>query len=261
MSFYVVRYRRNLVRKNLKNSFPEKSENEISKIERQFYKNLCDYGVETLKLFTIKKEDLMKRMQFENMALLESFPSKNQSIVFLAAHQFNWEWMLVSASARFPMQIDFVYQEVNNPFFERFTLMTRTRFNAHAIQRDQVARELVKRKSIVRGVAIVADQYPGHGEDKKFPATFLNQDTVFFLGINNIAVLSQYPVLFYSIKKVKRGHYMATPQLLSLPPYEKNSTAIIANYVKMVEKSIQDDPAGWLWSHNRWKTRHLKNNG
>jgi len=258
VAYHVVRYRRKLVAKNLKNSFPEKNITELAEIERTFYRNLCDYAVETLKLITISKKELTKRMQFENMELLESFPKKNQSIIFLASHQFNWEWMLVSASARFPMQIDFVYQPVNNTFFNKFALVSRTRFNAHAIQRDEVARELVKRKSILRGIAIVADQYPGHGVDKRFPATFLNQETVFFLGANNVAVLAQYPVLYYSIRKMKRGYYVATPEVLASPPFEKSSTQIVSKYVSAVERSIINDPPGWLWSHNRWKTRHLK---
>ena len=230
---------------------------ELKEIERTFYKNLCDYAVETLKLMTISSEELRRRMRFENMELLESFPKSNQSIIFLASHQFNWEWMLVSASTSFPMQIDFVYQPVNSSFFNNFALQLRTRFNAYGIQRNDVARELVKRKSILRGIAIVADQYPGHGGDKKFPTTFLNQDTVFFLGANNIAVLSQYPVLYYSIKKIKRGYYVATPEVLALPPFEKTSTKVISNYIGAVEQSIKADPSNWLWSHNRWKTRHL----
>jgi Kdo2-lipid IVA lauroyltransferase/acyltransferase len=256
-SYYVVRYRRKLVRQNLENSFPEKSEKELKVIEKAFYKNLCDYGVETLKLFTISKEDLMSRMRFDHQNFLEQFTSQNQSIIFLASHQFNWEWMLVSASASFPMAIDFVYQPVNNPFFERFALITRTRFNAHPIQRDEVGRELVKRKNILRGIAIVADQYPGYPNDKKYPTTFLNRETVFFLGTNNIAIISQYPVVYYSIKKVKRGHYVATPHVVSMPPHDKHGTKVIENYVREVEKSIELDPPSWLWSHNRWKTRHI----
>lgn len=259
VSYYLVRYRRNLVRQNLIDSFPEKSKQEIVAIEKSFYQNLCDYGVETLKLFTIGKDELTKRMHFNHGNFLEQFTSRNQSIIFLSSHQFNWEWMLVSASASFPMTIDYVYQAVNNAFFERFALVTRTRFNAHPILREEVARALVKRKNLLRGIAIVADQYPGHGNDKRYQTRFLNRETVFFLGTNNIAILSQYPVIYYSIRKLKRGYYEATPQIVAMPPYDRDGYAVIENYVRLVEKSIQDDPASWLWSHNRWKTRHLEN--
>jgi KDO2-lipid IV(A) lauroyltransferase len=257
LAYYVIRYRRQLVRRNLRNSLPEKSDAELGKIEKAFYKNLCDYAVETLKLLTISREDLGKRMRFNDQQLIADFVSKNQSIIFLAAHQFNWEWLLVSASASFPMAIDFVYQPVNSEFFDHITLISRTRFGAHAIQRDEVAREFVRRKNILRGVAIVADQYPGYKTDKKYPAHFLHQDTVFFLGTNNIATLSQYPAVYFSMKKIKRGYYEAVPHLVAIPPYDKNGTVVIENYVRLVEKTILTNPASWLWSHDRWKKRHL----
>ncbi len=258
VTYYLVRYRRKLVMKNLRNSFPEKTAGELRKIERQFYRNLCDYAVEMLKLLTIRKEDLEKRMRFEKPEVVQTFAKNNQSILFFASHQFNWEWLLVSASISFPFQIDFVYQAVQNKFFEKFSLLSRSRFGAYPIIRQDVARELAKRKDILRGVATVADQYPGYKKDKKYATTFLNQETVFFLGTNAMAILSQYPVLYYSIRKVKRGYYVGTPHVIGLPPYEKTSTDVIENYVREVEKLVQEEPAGWLWSHNRWKKRHIE---
>jgi Kdo2-lipid IVA lauroyltransferase/acyltransferase len=196
MSFHVVRYRRRLVERNLRNAFPEKDKGALKQIEREFYKNLCDYAVEMLKLVTISKEELTRRMVFKDPSFIEKFSARNQSILFLASHQFNWEWLLVSASANFPMAIDFVYQPVNSKFFNQLTLKSRSRFGAHAIKRDEVARELIKRKQILRGIASVADQYPGYGRDKKYLTNFLNQETAFFLGTNQLALLTQYPAVY-----------------------------------------------------------------
>ena len=257
VSFYLVRYRRRLVKRNLKRSFPGKDDQELQKIEKEFYENLCDYAVEMLKLVTMSKEELSRRMVFKNPEILEGFKKANQSILFLASHQFNWEWILVSASINFPMDIDFVYQPINNEFFDKLTLYIRTRFGAYPIKRDEVARELVKRKHIVRGLASVADQYPGYGHDKKFITQFLNQETAFFMGTNQLALLTQYPALYYPMRKVKRGYYEAYPVIIASPPYGKTSEAVIENYVRVVEKVIENHPSGWLWSHNRWKKRHL----
>lgn len=258
MSFYVVRYRKRMVKQNLLNAFPEKNAHELRSIEKEFYKNLCDYAVETLKLVTISKEELSQRMVFKNPEVVEKFKAENQSILFLASHQFNWEWVLVSASVNFPMAIDFVYQPVNSKFFDELTLATRSRFGAHPIKRDEVARELVKRKPILRGIATVADQYPGYGRDKKYITQFLDQETAFFLGTNQLAQLSQYPALYYKTIKKQRGYYEAHPVLVASPPYPKDSEVVIENYVRVVEETIREYPAGWLWSHNRWKKRHLK---
>ena len=258
MSFHVARYRRRLVERNLRNAFPEKDEKSLKRIEREFYKNLCDYAVETLKLVTMSKEELSRRMVFKDPAFLERFRDSNQSILFLASHQFNWEWLLASASINFPMAIDFVYQPVNSKFFNNLILESRSRFGAHAIKRDEVARELIKRRHILRGIASVADQYPGYGRDKKYLTNFLNQETAFFLGTNQLAHLTQYPAVYYRIKKIKRGYYEASPGMVASPPYPKESEVVIQNYIRVVEEVIREYPSGWLWSHNRWKKRHLR---
>ena len=257
LSFYLVGYRRRLVAKNLFRSFPDKPLAERKQIEKEFYKNLCDYAVESLKLVSMSREELSRRMVFTHPELLQNFRAANQSILFLASHQFNWEWLLVSASINFPMAIDFVYQPVNNKFFNDLILNIRTRFGAHPIKRDEVARELIRRKDIIRGVATVADQYPGYGRDKKFIARFLNQETAFFMGTNQLAQLTQYPSLYYKPRKIKRGYYEASPVIVALPPYPKDGVQVISNYVDAVEEGIKEYPPGWLWSHNRWKKRHL----
>lgn len=257
-SYRLIGYRRKMVWNNLKNAFPEKPEAELRQIEKDFYKNLCDYAVETLKLLTISKDELKRRMVFVNPEVLMNNAINNRSVLNLASHHFNWEWLLTTASVSFPVELDFVYQPVNSEFFERVTLLSRTRFGAHAIKRDEVAREMVKRKHIVRNVAIVGDQYPGYKHDKKYHTKFMNQDTVFFYGSYQIAVLTQFQVVYQSVKKVKRGYYEVTSIELAKPPYEKDDNSVMDQYISEVEKAIRERPELWLWSHNRWKKRHLE---
>jgi Kdo2-lipid IVA lauroyltransferase/acyltransferase len=259
VSYYVARYRRKMVRKNLRNSFPQKKEAELDSIERNFYRNLCDYAVETLKLLTISKEELVNRMKYLNPDLLNNYTRSGQSVIILSSHQFNWEWLLVSGGLSIEAPLDFVYQSVNNSFFDSLMLYARSRFGAYPVKRNDVARELIKRKTLVRGIAIVADQYPGHGRDKKHSTTFLNQDTVFFYGSQQMASMTQYPVIYTVVKKVKRGYYTCKFSVVAEPPYEKDNDRVVESYARIVEGVIQSNPDGWLWSHNRWKKRHLKN--
>lgn len=255
ISYYIVGYRKKVVRKNLRNSFPQKTEKELKQIEKQFYRDLCDFGVETVKLLTISKEELMKRMVYKNPEITKTFADKGQSIILLTSHQFNWEWLLVSGCFYLPFHVDFVYQRQASKFFNQLSLDYRTRFGAYPVERSQVAREAIRRKNILRGVAIVADQFPGQGRDKKYWTTFLHQDTAFFLGLGQLASLTQYPAVFYGVKKIKRGYYEAEGVVVSLPPYEKESQQIVEDYVKVTEKVINQYPSGWLWSHNRWKRK------
>lgn len=252
-SYYLVGYRRKLVKKNLKKSFPEKSESERKVIEKEFYKNLCDYAVETLKLLTISEAELRKRMQFTNLPAIKALLDTETAIIMFASHQFNWEWLLAVGSLNHP--IDFVYQEQRSKLFNKFSLAGRMRFGAYPIKREHVARESISRKSISRGIAIMADQFPGKKRDKKYWTTFLNQDTAFFLAISQLTVMLQNPVVYTAIRKKKRGYYEAEYIVIDNPPYEKGSNQVLDHYVMATEKIIRENPAGWLWSHNRWKKK------
>lgn len=255
VSYYIVGYRIKVVRKNLKNSFPEKSTDELKRIERQFYRDLCDYGVETLKLLTISKEELMKRLVYKNPEIAQPFADRGQSIILLTSHQFNWEWLLTSGCLYLPFKVDFVYQKQSSKLFDDFSLESRTRFGGYPIERAQVAREAIRRKNVLRGVAIMADQFPGLAHDKKYWTNFMNQDTAFFLGLGQLAYITQYPAIFFGVRKIKRGYYEAEGFVVSEPPYEKESQQIVDDYVKATEKIIRQNPSGWLWSHNRWKRK------
>ncbi len=253
VGYRLIKYRRAVVWRNLVNSFPEKSIDELRQIEKDFYRNLCDYAIETLKLLTISEEELRRRMVYKNLELVRGYVQKNQSVIYLASHQFNWEWLLAAGPFYLHPAIDFVYQPQSSDFFNQFSLITRTRFGTYPIKRAQVAREAIKRRGLIRGVAIVCDQFPGVDHDKRFWTKFLNQDTAFFQAINQLGVLTQYPVMFGAVRKIKRGYYETEMMLLSSPPYSKEDTSIIENYIKTTEKIIREQPEGWLWSHERWK--------
>lgn len=253
VSYRLIKYRRAVVWRNLTRSFPEKTIDELRQIEKNFYRNLCDYAVETLKLLTISEEELRSRMVYKNLDLVKEYVQKDQSVIYLASHQFNWEWLLAAGPFYLHPAIDFVYQPQSSEFFNQFSLITRSRFGTYPIKRAQVARETIKRKRLVRGVAIVCDQFPGLDHDKRFWTKFLNQDTAFFQGISQLGVLTEYPVMFGAVRKVKRGYYEAEMLLISTPPYSKEDTSIVEYYIKATEKIIREQPEGWLWSHDRWK--------
>lgn len=245
-TYYILRYRRNVVMSNLENSFPHKTRNELRQVEKEFFGNLCDYAAEMLRLLSMSREELKERVVFANADVIKEFTGKNQSVLILASHQFNWEWLLAAGCLYLPVPVDFVYQPQASKLANAFSLAIRTRFGGHPIRRETVGREALRRKEIIRATAIVADQYPGHFNHRKFWATFLGQRTAFFYGINQLASLQNAPTYFAAIKKVSRGHYQVT--LIKL-----DDTEIIQSYIKESEQVINQQPASWLWSHRRWK--------
>jgi KDO2-lipid IV(A) lauroyltransferase len=254
ITFYVIRYRRKVVMENLVKSFPHKTSEDLKQIERLFYRNLCDYAAETLRLLTISKKELQRRVVFTNADVIKEFTNKNHSVLILAAHQFNWEWLLAAGCFNLPVPVDFVYQPQSSNLANAFSIAIRTRFGGHPVKRETVGREALRRKQIVRATAIVADQYPGHFNHRKYWATFLSQRTAFFHGISQLATLADAGAYFAAIRKTSRGHYEVTLIKLASPPYsEESSLSIIDRYIEESEKVIHGQPEGWLWSHKRWK--------
>ena len=192
-------------------------------------------------------------MVFKNPEILKPFANRGQSVILLASHQFNWEWLLAAGSFSLPLTVDFVYQQQRSDLFNDYSLTLRTRFGAYPIKREAVARESIRRKDIVRGIAIVADQFPGQGQNKRYWTKFLHQDTAFFFGIGQLAFLTQYTAFYAAITRVKRGYF--TVQLLKIaePPFANNGHIVVDSYAKATEDLIRLQPDGWLWSHNRWK--------
>jgi KDO2-lipid IV(A) lauroyltransferase len=248
LTFYVLRYRRNVAMTNLQNSFPDKSKSELQQISKEFFRNLCDYAAETLRLLSISREELQERVVFTNADVVKEFTGKNQSVLILASHQFNWEWLLVAGCIYLPVPVDFVYLPQSSKLANAFALAIRTRFGAHAIPRETVGREALRRKEIIRATAIVADQYPGHFNHRRYWATFLGQRTAFFYGISQLVQLQDAGVYFSKIVRTSRGHYEVT--LIKL-----DNANVIDSYIIESEKMIREQPSGWLWSHKRWKNR------
>ncbi|MEQ8304300.1 MAG: lysophospholipid acyltransferase family protein [Cyclobacteriaceae bacterium] len=255
IGYKVLSYRKQMVRKNLNNTFPHLDANEIKAIEKDFYHNLCDYAVETLKLMTMNGATLKKRMHFKNPEIVDAYKEKNQSLLLLASHQFNWEWLIASANIWLTMNVDYVYQAQRSEFVNQFAILTRSKFGSLPIKRSEVMRDIVRNKDKVRGIAIVADQFPGHGNDKRYWTSFLNLDTAFFEAINTLAFHTQYPTYFAKINHVSRGYYEMEFIEVAMPPYTRDDKQVIENYIKATEKVIKEYPSGWLWSHNRWKKK------
>jgi KDO2-lipid IV(A) lauroyltransferase len=257
VAYYLTGYRKRLVMDNLRRAFPEKSDAEIVALARKFYQHLCEFAVESVKLLSITPAELRRRVTFDNANVLLTHLQAGQSVLVLASHTFNWEWLLAAASIQLPAQVDFVYQAQRSKLANRFALAGRCRFGAYPIERFRVGRENLARRNITRVLALVADQYPGLGHDKKMVVEFLNRETAFFAAPQTFANATGFPVFYARMRRQARGYYMVQFDYLGNPPFPDEGSTLIYRYAKAIETMIRERPAEWLWSHNRWKTRHL----
>ncbi len=254
ISYKIIGYRKRIVFQNLRNSFPQKTTEEINKIADTFYLHLCDLIVETIKLLSISEKEFKRRVRISNIDLPLQYISQKQSIIVLTGHTGNWEWLLQACQLHSPMPIDAVYKPLSNRFFDRLMLAIRTRFDARLIPMKDVARSVVRRKNDLWSIAMVADQTPLKTEIQ-FVNTFLNQRTPWFVGAEKIARLARVPVFYVGMKKFKRGYYEVYFEKLGEATNiaEEDTFPIIQAFSEKLEKNIEDFPEYWLWSHRRWK--------
>lgn len=252
----VFKYRRKVILENLKKSFPDKTEKELKKITLQFYRNLTDLIVETVKVLSLSEEELKKRVKPVN-DIPARFLKEGQPVIVLAGHLCNWEWLLSACMVHYGYPIDAVYKPLNSKFSDKLMLKIRSKFGASPLPMKDVLRDQVKKKNIPHGLAMVADQTPQKHEIQ-FWTTFLNQDTPFYVGADKIGKMMNMPVFFVGMKRIRRGYYEIYFKEIALPPYSGEEFQIAAKYAESLEEEIRKQPANWLWSHRRWKHKKDK---
>jgi Kdo2-lipid IVA lauroyltransferase/acyltransferase len=251
-TYDILRWRRKLTLQNLRNAFPDMSEGERARIARDSYRHLGEFFAEAIKGATLSKEEIGRRVRIVNPEVIKQYTDRGQSVVLLTSHQCNWEWLLLAAGAQLGIPVDAVYKPQRVASFDRFLRETRSRFGGNPIPRDQFLVEVLKRRSSARAFAMVADHTPLRSEEKHW-TRFLNQDTSFFVGADKIARLTRSPVIFVGMRRLSRGMYESTLELLGAPPYQGDTTDVIERYARAAERQIIAAPGSWLWLHRKWK--------
>lgn len=255
--YRVIGYRKKVVEDNLKNSFPEKSEQELVKIQKEFYQYLCDLILETLKTITMSQKYVHQHVKFMNKELIEGLYGQGKSFFIVMGHYGNWELAGPCFSLNLRHQLNVVYKPLSNPYFERLFVKTRTKFNTQIIPMKNTLRAVASNKKTLNVTALIADQTPSDWKTG-FWLNFLNQETLVFTGPEKMAKMFDYPVVYIKVDRVKRGHYEIKPTLLFDRPKETEEEQITRAFNKMLEEDIRKQPETWLWSHRRWK--HKKPN-
>lgn len=251
VSYHLIRYRRDIVRKNLVNSFPNKSEAELKKIEKKFYQNLADTSIETIKLYTISEEALLKRVKVDN-SLAMKYHKLGYPVFGMTSHFSNWEWLLVAGSNTVGLKLHAVYQRLRSPFFDKLMKKIRSRFGVVLHEKNDVVRDIMKMRGEPFLMSMVADQRPATGENKYW-SVFMNQDAAFYSGTELLARRMDIKVIYASMRRIKRGYYEFWFEEIEEHPKNAKPNEITEKFIKLAERDINNDPSSYLWSHDRWK--------
>jgi len=255
--YYMVGYRKGMVLKNIKRSFPEKSDAEAKQIRKDFFRHFSDLMIESVKSATMGQKEFRKRYFITNQHLLDTYHEKGKSIIILSPHTGNWEWIFSLVDV-IPYDVYAVYQRLTNPYMDRYIRKTRQRFGAMMIPTTRTFK-------IILDAAQRGDQFLAWfaADQSARPNTaqwveFLNQDTSFHKGYEDLAKEVNQTVLFLDIKKVKRSFYELELHVIADDPRSLPEGTIVTEFARLTEKRIRENPPYWLWSHNRWKHKRVQ---
>ncbi|AZA55079.1 lysophospholipid acyltransferase family protein [Chryseobacterium sp. G0201] len=253
LNYYVVGYRKQVITQNLKNSFPEKSEEEIAAIKKKFYLNFSDYLAETIKSFTMSETETKVRMQHINQELFHEAKEEGKNIILLAGHVFNWEWMNTLATIVPQTNCHPVYRKVNSTFWENQMKKVRSKFGNDALEANEVVLNIFRAKNNGDSIYLfVADQTP-HFSHVSYGLEFLNQRTPAFIGYDKLATRMDLIFIYCEMKKVKRGFYQINYHRV-MPDGEKFAkNEVVRKFHKLLENTLHKRPDNYLWSHRKWK--------
>ena len=259
---HIARYRRKVVRQNIRESFPNESPAFWKQTEKEFYHHFCDYVVETLKLLTISPEEMKKRMIFEGLDDMAKDLDTHPFVFLYLGHYCNWEWI-----SSIPQWISKdihtaqLYRPLNQHTLETFFQTARTRLGAENIDKNIALRRILelKKEGTPTIIGFIADQSPKRNSIHKW-INFLNHpETPVFTGTERIAKKVDAAIWYCDVRRLSRGHYKGTMRRLVDDVNNEPEHHVTELYMQALEETIKRQPAYWLWSHKRWK--RTKTNG
>jgi KDO2-lipid IV(A) lauroyltransferase len=252
LAYFVVRHRHRVIREQLEKVFPGKSAAERTAIHKRFLRNFCDVMVEVLKSASMSPSDMAAHVRMLNIEQGRSFLAAGQSVMFVTSHLCNWEWLLQGMAAQLGYPIDAAYKPLHDAWAERLMLKIRTRFGARLIPAKELLTDFLRRRAVVRVLAMNADQAPV-STDKRYWTRFLGQDTAFYVGADQIARATRLPVMYVVMRRLRRGYYEAELKPLWDGREPVAANAITERYARACELDVLANPADWLWSYRRWR--------
>lgn len=255
LTYYIIGYRKKTVRENLALALPHFSEKERLVIEKKSFHHMCDVFLEMIKTLTISKSEMDKHYVFKNLEVYSDLEKKGKSIALLCAHYASYEWA-VSMNSKADFESYAVYKKINNRYFDKLVRDIRSKFKASLITTKETIPVMANnfRNNKLGLYGLVSDQSPKLGSFFHWNK-FMGIEVPIHTGGEMLAKKYDMNVIFLRTKKVKRGYYEATFEVLSDNAKEVPNYEITDQFLKLVEEQIYEQPEFYLWSHKRWKHR------
>jgi len=256
--YYVIPYRKKVIKQNINNSFPNISESEKIEIIKGFYRNFCDILVEGIKGLTLTKKDLLERYVFVNPEVLNDIYSKGDDVLCVGAHYANWEWGIIAAPLQVKHKLFALYTPLTNKPIDLYLRRNRKKWGTELVPKQDIRKIFNEKHEGPVAYFFGADQSPSNPKGSHW-MNFLNQDTACMKGPEFFARRYRLPVVYFDVQRIKRGFYTVKLEVIENDSINTDSGEITENYMQTLEKIILKKPQDFLWSHRRWKHTRAKN--
>lgn len=255
--FYVIRYRRKTVIQNLTLVFPEKSFQEIKKIEKKFYHHMVDMFLEMIKSLSISERELKKRFIYTNLEEINKIGKNQQSVMMACAHYASFEWISSLSLNNIKHEGFGVYKKIKNPYFDKLIRDIRQKFQATLIPTFVATKTITEQQNngVLGLYLMVADQSPKLARARAW-TDFMGIKVPVFMGTEKLSRSLDMAVVYLHVEKIKRGYYQATFKTISYQAAEEPPFEIMKKYYGALEEQIREAPEYYLWTHKRWKHRN-----
>lgn len=247
----VFPYRKTVIDENIRRSFPQMSEVEQRAIRKKFYRHFADILIEGIANLSMSKSELNKRFKVINPEVMQELYDKKKSVILVSGHYNNWEWLISAQQFLFPHQAMGIGMPMTSKFWDKKVNERRQRFGMKVVHSRNFKEEIQSMKEPV-AILTLSDQSPGDSR-KSFWMEFLNQPTAVLFGTEQMAHSYDMAVVFFAVRKVKRGYYEMELKLITEEPRMLPWGAITEAHTRMLEYEIRHKPENWIWSHKRWK--------
>lgn len=267
----VVRYRLDVVRNNLRGSFPEKGEKELRKIEKDFYRHLGEIVAESIWFGGCKgnpgrlKDSGLVRVS--DFGPLNGLARNSNGVVILYSHTGNWEILggmtqYESGAGENPFtegNYCVVYKKLTSAAWDmylkdnRFAPLSDPSSFGGYIESTELARHVLTHRGEGLFYSINNDQRPYKGSKGRVDVRFMGRDCKGMGTAAAIAVKLGYAVAYQRMVREKRGRYTIEYVPLCDDASRSDAATIVRDYYKLVEKDLRECPANYLWTHKRWK--------
>ncbi len=256
--YYILSYRKRTVCNNLAKALPHLSEKERYSIEKKFYHHMCDMFLEMIKTMSISQKEMEKRFQFTNLEVYLDLEKKGKSIAIQIAHYATYEWV-ISMNYKINFKGYAIYKKLANPHFDKLVKDIRSKFKAYLITTKETGLTIEKNKAAgILGIyGFASDQTP-RKSDNMYWSTFMGIETPIHVGAEVLAKKYDMNMIYLKVKKLKRGYYEASFEVLSEDIQSVPNYKISELFMQKVEQQILEAPEFYLWTHKRWKHKKGK---